>query len=208
MLKFDSNLLCTKNDKCVLVYIYFIFIVGLVVIYVLLITFLYGIEKNLINKNLSKDPLNKILTGDILFIGSISGWRISHFITFFIAGFIFPECICLIFILGVVWEIVEHCYSSFVIFMSKNYNLNEKNEILDGLYHKNCWDGSIEDIIFNTLGIFSGVFLREIYNNFNSLPLLNNYVLNLRKKSSKPFKLSINNFKESLTSISNLLLDP
>ena len=204
MSKFDNNLLCTKNGKCILVYIYFIFIVGLVVIYALLITFLYGIKKNI-----SKDPLNIILTGDILFIGSISGWRISHFITFFIAGFIFPECICLIFILGVVWEIVEHFSANFLIFMSKKYNPNEKNEIIDGLmYHTNCWDGSIEDIIFNTLGIFSGVFLREIYNNFNSLPLLNNYISNLRKKSSKSFKLSINNFKESLTSITNKLVDP
>lgn len=158
---FGDNLVCAKNRKCILVYVYFVIIVIIVLTYMILSAFLYGLE------NASKkEPFMKLLTGDIIFIGSISGWRISHFITFFIAGFLFPECICLIFILGVVWEMIEYSMANICIFISKKYNSEkyQKNEKIEGIMYNNNggWlDGSVEDIIYNTLGLFFGVLLSK-----------------------------------------------
>ena len=55
-----------------------------------------------------KDLLNhKLIDRQTLGKDCCSGWVLSHFVLFFILGFFFPDCIALLIIAGVLWEIIE-----------------------------------------------------------------------------------------------------
>ena len=89
-------------------------------------------------------------------------WSLSHYIFYAVLAYKYDNYI-LLFIIGVLWEVFESCLGKFL-----------KNRQVDigkfkGLTHySEQWViGNYSDIIFNTLGIFTGIFLKNIFKNKN-----------------------------------------
>ena len=89
----------------------------------------------------------------------IDGWSISHYITFLIYGFLYPNTFLLTTVAGVLWELFEWYVGVF------------KPSIISGLgfcmpyqsgnKYKVWWYGKPSDIIVNTLGFITGSKLNK-----------------------------------------------
>lgn len=139
------------------VYIYFAFIIFLMIVYTVIIISIYGMEG--VNDH---DFLNQVYLYNVPIIDNFGGWSLAHFITFYIAGLLFPQQWILVFILGVAWEFFE-----FVIGLSlegilgkSKYTGNRRS-----LYGTKWVTGNISDIWVNSVGLFLGywtaMFLQE-----------------------------------------------
>jgi|LakMenEpi03Aug12_release.lakeMendotaPanAssembly.Ray.scaffolds.fasta_scaffold03339_15 hypothetical protein len=138
-------------DKCAQAYIIMI-CVGL------FIYFCYG---GIINKFYRKgdmsipDPMNiKMKT-----FPYTSGWVASHFIFYFILGFMFPYCARGILTIGLLWEIFE----SVLGYIKKSKDdcpkeLNKENFE----YTRSWWTGTVKDVIVNTCGFLFGMLMNMI----------------------------------------------
>lgn len=130
----DSNLFKHTNTNFYLTYI----IVVIVII-------CYGIYNCLINK---KDILQyKWFQQN--YLKSFDGWLFSHFILFFIMGYLFPHSIRLSFLFSVIWELFEYLTSKYGLLYLKD----------KGCYHT-WWYGKWEDIAINSIGLLIGRTLR------------------------------------------------
>ena len=93
-------------------------------------------------------------------IGSLNLWSITHFIAFFIIGFLFPDfkIIILAFSLGIIWEFLE-----FFIGAKKNHKwicnfYKDKNFC-------NRWFGALvkwSDILMNLFGLLVGFLFSKL----------------------------------------------
>ena len=121
----------------------------------------YKYNNNIVNN----DPLNKKLV-NIPFISKncCSMWPISHFIAFALFGYIWPQYVWTLFILGIFWEIIE---------VIMNYLETEKwmrgslgrahGRMRTGgkVEYSTWWEASEKDILFNGVGILCGMALRH-----------------------------------------------
>lgn len=109
------------------------------------------------------DPLNvKILNAPLLGKNCCSWWPISHFISFSIFGYIWPQYWHHLFILGVVWELIEWLFN--YLSTPKGEELKFKNtRMSDGsVEYEQWWSSSSKDILFNSAGILLGVIVNII----------------------------------------------
>lgn len=105
-----------------------------------------------------------ILNRKIITIANIdlSGWTISHFVLFFILGFLFPNCLMILVIAGLLWELVEYSIG----YILKTY-LNKKEEkVTDSniAYSEEYLTWNYLDPFMDLSGIFLGVSLRLLLN--------------------------------------------
>lgn len=128
------------------VYIYFAIIIVIILAYMAFLYTLYGI-----GEFLSKDFLNTLYINNTPAFGNVGGWSVSHFVAFFIAGFLFPSQWFLIFILGVAWEFLESLIGDILYENTKFPRVNT-----DGMYQTQWLDGNLSDIWFNSMGLFLG----------------------------------------------------
>ena len=83
-------------------------------------------------------------------------WSLSHLIFYFILVYIYPEEWFFIFILGVIWELIEYWMGGF----------NPKNisNLLGGCKldtsDKTWWYGKISDIVANSIGIILALIIK------------------------------------------------
>lgn len=117
------------------------------------------------------------------FNGYITNWSITHFIAFLVAGLISPKSVYYIIVAGIVWEVFE----LYLEYTSKRNHSSIlcKNNIIDctkQMSDTEFWNhylgikeheytqiwcsggllGSVFDIIINTLGVYSGIYLRTL----------------------------------------------
>lgn len=114
----------------------------------------YGIFR--CNSTLFKDPLTKCISGK-RFCQFLDGWGILHFFYFMLLGYCFPQNLTTIFLMGILWEIVES-YSADHPFYLKQCKYTITTD--DG---KGWWYGRWQDIVMNTLGMFCGYFIAQTY---------------------------------------------
>lgn len=103
------------------------------------------------------DPWNKFF----------DGWGISHFLYFALLGFLFPakETLIFIFVLGVLWEIVEVTFSDHPFYVSKcDYGSDANVQVVNeegaqGAKKDTWWYGRWQDIIMNTAGMLLGAWI-------------------------------------------------
>ena len=118
------------------------------------------------------------------FNGYITNWTITHFIAFLVAGIISPRNLYYIIFAGICWEITE-LYFEYTSKLNHDNILCKKNILKcekemtsrDFWYHyfgitehKNTqyvWSsggflGAIMDIIVNTFGVYTGVYLHKL----------------------------------------------
>lgn len=143
-----------RECNCRLVYVYFAVIICLIFAYGLIMIKCFGEDRFIY-----VDFMNKVIV-ELPILGGIAGWPISHFICFFIAGLLFPNCFVLIFFLGVLWEIVETVLGTL-------NTLYEPQSKADGvLYHERWMSGRVEDIIFDMIGFWMGKLVIDSYRDY------------------------------------------
>jgi len=119
--------------------------------------------------------------------GQFSYWTITHFLFFMLLGFICPNSLLLIIILGILWELIElffeydrqttqssflckyinNCDKKYLISKStfwKTYigELSNKNRLF---YCSAGYVGQILDIVFNIVGYLFGASIHKIVKN-------------------------------------------
>lgn len=81
------------------------------------------------------------------------GWGILHYFFYAMLGYTFPRKLPLIFIFGVLWEIIETIFQSHPFYISKcNYHASDTD-------NGQWWYGRWQDIIMNTTGMFTGYYI-------------------------------------------------
>lgn len=102
---------------------------------------------------------------------TIDWWSITHFFYFGILAFLYPSYICELFIISIIWEIVEDSlapnHNKFLIDCSKTYD-NPLKESFKNLWcnhtsrENDYWYGKWDDVFFNSMGIIIGYGLRKM----------------------------------------------
>lgn len=91
----------------------------------------------------------------------LDGWGISHYLFFTLLGYLFPEpkLIAYSFFCGVLWEIVEFSMKDKPFYISKcNYTMTtDKGE--------GWWYGRWQDLVMNSLGLWTGYYLSKKFKN-------------------------------------------
>lgn len=137
--------------ECRGLYLYLLVIVFIIYIYVVGMMALFGDDGQM-----KADTLNVVLIENTP-IGPIGGWPISHFIAFFIAGLLFPDCFWLAMALGVIWEVYETVAGN--LFYGDRPVCEDGTEIYTGKWMQ----GRVEDIIFDFLGFVFGMMIALTY---------------------------------------------
>jgi len=102
-----------------------------------------------------QDPLTKSALGppwDLF----VDGWGISHFIFYGFLAYMFPKkkTLVIIFLLGVLWEIIESIFKDHPFYLS-----DCKYEVTTD--KGGWWYGRWQDIVMNSLGMATGLFMRR-----------------------------------------------
>lgn len=103
-----------------------------------------------------KDPLTKSI-GPRFLEKYLDGWGISHFVFYGTLAYLFPRKMQLVFIacLGIAWEIIESIFKEHPFYFSDcKYEIPTDKDV-------GWWYGRWEDIVMNSLGMLTGVFLRR-----------------------------------------------
>ena len=121
------------------------------------------------DKMILKDFMNyKICDISLFGADCCSLWPFSHLILYAILAFIFPDCLIVLFIIGVVWELMEMS-GDFII---SKYNKTKKSRPMSQkkksetskVEYKGVWiQGNFKDILFNVVGIAIGFGLRKAW---------------------------------------------
>ena len=155
----------------------------ILILYLLILTIIVIIFLNEIDEYIGGFN-NCLICTKVHFNGYITNWTITHFIAFLVAGFISPRNLYLIIFAGVSWEIVElyleytskqnHdnilCKTSIIKCKEKMEYHNFWNHYLGIKEHEKTqliWCsggllGSIMDIIVNTIGVYTGVYIHKL----------------------------------------------
>lgn len=152
----SKSCLLPQCDNCFWVYWIFLLVIVLIFIHWFFLSKTFGKEYK------CKDLLNhKLIDRQTLGKDCCSGWLLSHFVLFFILGFFFPDCIVLLIIAGVLWEIVEFIIG---IILKKRSNGEQQYTITEcNVQYKDVYiTGNILDIIADVSGIFIGLALRTV----------------------------------------------
>ena len=114
-------------------------------------------------KNYTKhDALNKkIIDIPIISKNCCSWWPISHFVFFTIYSYMFPQYSIVLFIYGVLWEIIEIIIN---IFETKKGEIVKHQQTRNGdnIEYVTWWSGSYKDILFNLGGIIFGRIIKTL----------------------------------------------
>ena len=105
-----------------------------------------------------RDVLNKQVI-DIPWLGKncCSWWPLSHLLSFALWGFLWPRHGWKLFVIGILWEIVEFIGGYFQKKTAKHHTTNVNGK----LEYENWWSASNKDIVFNGAGILIGIYLKK-----------------------------------------------
>jgi len=98
------------------------------------------------------DPMNRNIG-----IYNNSAWVASHFILYFVLGFMFPYCARGFLTVGVIWEIFESIIGYYKSKVSDTECSPEKDNKYQ--YGKSWWTGTIKDIFVNAVGFLCGALI-------------------------------------------------
>ncbi len=115
--------------------------------------------------------IQEILKKPIIKVPSteLDWWSVTHILFFAIIGFVFPDHLFELFVLGVLWEIVEDGLSprekKGLVKCDKEYANSWINTFkvmwCDNISRENdYWYGKWDDVFSNTLGLLIGHFIR------------------------------------------------
>ena len=109
------------------------------------------------------DPLNKqIVDMPIISKNCCSWWPISHFILFSIYAFIWPQYSWILFLYGVLWEVLEGIMNTLETSTGAPVK-HQQTRKGDKVEYVTWWEASYKDILFNSVGIIVGRTLAGFY---------------------------------------------
>lgn len=149
MTSLDGTFLAQPGSKGVYVYLSIILI--LFGIYALGLYLIYNGDAA------ENDPFCNVYVEDIPVFNNLGGWPVSHVVTFFVAGLLFPNQWVLIFMMGVLWEFIEEAMGTVI---PSPGNPASEGEIK--LYQKNWVAGDLSDIWYNSVGLFFGYWTARL----------------------------------------------
>ena len=136
--------------RCKTLYMFFGIALALCFIYYIIIAYI-----------LKTSQKNDIMNRTVFTLNgkAYSWWPISHFILFYIIGFLFPSCTIMAILAGILWEIVELVFGAI-----QRANIPQEGDAMsshDGtIQYKVWWTASSMDIVLNILGFFLGKMTR------------------------------------------------
>jgi hypothetical protein len=86
------------------------------------------------------------------------GWAISHILLYTLLAFLFPSCLLPLFIVGVVWEILEEIYGWVV----RNTSFKHVSCHTERSHMSSWWFGRWHDIVSNSIGLGIGYGLQAL----------------------------------------------
>lgn len=98
------------------------------------------------------DPMNKQLFLDPFTGTNASWWPASHFLIFFLLGFLFPQCFIFAMTLGLLWEGLE----SIIEYLTTPKG---PTAVIPGVEYQQWASSSLRDIGYNTWGFLAGAGL-------------------------------------------------
>ena len=118
------------------------------------------LEKTYKKDYVHHDPLNKQIV-DIPLISKncCSLWPISHFVLFGIYGYIWPHYSWVLFLYGVLWEVLEGIMNTLETAKGEKVK-HQQTRKGDKIEYVTWWEASYKDILFNSVGIIVGSTLR------------------------------------------------
>jgi|688.fasta_scaffold272622_3 hypothetical protein len=131
-----------------------------VIIICVILIFLYGI---IVRKYLKKDILEYKF-------GKCTGcdyWAVTHFLFFVLLGYLWPNLLVELAIIGVLWEFIETYLGTRKLkLFGKRIQLigatDDKGNVIEEKEDQ-WWYGRVSDIAFNTVGLVIGWKLSQIY---------------------------------------------
>ena len=128
-----------------------------IIIYWVVLTKMYG-KKHVP----SHDLLNKqVIKAPIMGKNCCSWWPLSHFITFTMWGFIWPQLGWQLFFIGVLWECIEYCVKKFQTIKGEAMKFKRTRTSGGTVEYEQWWSSSSKDILFNAAGILTGIYLKK-----------------------------------------------
>lgn len=99
-----------------------------------------------------EDPMNQQLFICPFTKSNASWWPASHFLVFFVLGFLFPQCFLLAVVLGLLWEGLE----SIIEYATTP---KTKGPAIPGVEYQQWASSSLRDIGYNVWGFLAGAGL-------------------------------------------------
>jgi hypothetical protein len=118
----------------------------------------------------SKDPWNRILFKIPVVDWNFSTWPLTHFLCFFVLGLLFPDEDLFVLGMGVLWEVFES-----TCFLCSGRTNHEKVKSTGEVEYVSWWNGSFQDIIYNTLGFYAGKLVAKATGKKFCFPWANEY---------------------------------
>ena len=130
-----------------------------------LLIFIYFkyLEKTYKTDYVNHDPLNKQIV-DIPLISKncCSWWPISHLILFAIYAYIWPQYCWILFLYGVLWEVLEGIMNTLETDKGETVK-HQQTRKGDQVEYVTWWEASYKDILFNSVGIIIGKLATKIF---------------------------------------------
>ena len=118
--------------------------------------------KDIMNKTLFESKWLGKLCGEN---GQYCSWPISHFLLYLFLGIACPRIWPFLFVLGIVWEIIEWIIGRF---LRKNEAKGKVSKIaVKNQYNQEWVTGKWSDLIFNAAGLALGLGIRKVYDSSN-----------------------------------------
>jgi len=109
------------------------------------------------------DVMNKqIIDIPIISKNCCSWWPMSHFIVFAIYAFIWPQYSWILFLYGVLWEVLEGIMNTLETSAGDPVK-HQQTRKGDKVEYVTWWEASYKDILFNSVGIIVGRTLAGFY---------------------------------------------
>ena len=162
----DEKCKLPRCKKAAGIYKVMILVIGFILIYNILLKFSCGPTGDI----MTTDPLNRILFKIPYFNSNFSGWPLTHFLCFFVLGLLFPDEDLFILGGGVLWEIFES-----TCFLCTGKAEYKKVGNTGEVEYTSWWNGSFQDIVFNTMGFYAGKLIVKTSGKKICFPWVNDY---------------------------------
>ncbi|RLI51307.1 hypothetical protein DRO61_02765 [Candidatus Bathyarchaeota archaeon] len=162
----NENCKLPRCKKAAGIYKIIVLVIGFILLYNIVLIIAWGSKADVV----TKDPLNRTLFKIPVFDCNFSGWPLTHFLCFFILGLLFPDEDLFVVGGGILWEIFES-----TCFLCTGRTEHKKVCGRDNIEYTSWWNGSFQDIIFNTLGFYAGKLIVKASGKKICFPWVNEY---------------------------------
>ncbi len=145
-----------KSRHCLGVYRLLLLSFGVLIIYWIFLVTICELKNAM-----DCDRINRIIF-DVDVIGGFGGWSLAHIILYYFVGLLFPDCMMIAMVIGIIWE----CLEQLVGYLLPRDIVNVTKS--PGRQYQNEWiHGSISDVLYNFIGFVAGMLTTKYFLNGN-----------------------------------------